>query len=50
MSFFVIKTIISFVVGFVWITVASIFAERLGPRLGGVIAGLPATMVVALFL
>lgn len=49
MSIFAIKTILSFIVGFIWITLSSIFAEKLGAKLGGVIAGLPATMVVALF-
>ena len=48
MSLFILKAIISFIVGFVWITGSSMFAEKLGPKIGGVIAGLPATMVVAL--
>ena len=45
---FGLRLILSFIVGFVWITALSIFAERLGTRLGGLIAGIPATMVVAL--
>ena len=49
MSVFFLKVIISFVVGFIWITTTSVFAEKLGSRLGGLIAGIPATMVVALF-
>lgn len=48
MSIFAAKTVISFIVGFVWITTSSLFAEKLGPKIGGVIAGLPATVVVAL--
>lgn len=49
MSLLVLKITISLIVGFIWITASSVFAEKLGPRLGGVVAGLPATMVVALF-
>ena len=46
---FYIKLILSFVVGSIWITLLSVFAEKLGARIGGAIAGIPATMVVALF-
>ena len=49
MNVFFLKVVISFVVGFIWITTTSVFAEKLGSRLGGLIAGIPATMVVALF-
>lgn len=46
---FVLKLFLSVVVGGVWITVASMAAERFGSRVGGLIAGLPSTVVVALF-
>jgi len=49
MDIFIIKLILSFFVGAVWITLLSIFAEKLGTKIGGAIAGIPATMVVALF-
>lgn len=46
---FLIKLILSFIVGSVWITLLSVFAEKFGTKIGGAIAGIPATMVVALF-
>ncbi len=45
---FIIKTILSFVVGGTWITALSLFSERLGSKIGGAVAGIPATMVVSL--
>jgi len=44
---FYIKLALSFVVGGLWITLASVTAERLGSKVGGVIGGLPSTAVVA---
>jgi len=46
---FALQVGVSFVVVFVWITVLTVAAERLGTRTGGALAGIPATMVVALF-
>jgi len=46
---FIIKLIISFFVGSIWITLLTIFSEKFGTKLGGAIAGIPATMVVSLF-
>lgn len=46
---FVLKLILSFIIGSFWITLLSVFAEKLGTRIGGATAGIPATMVVALF-
>ena len=40
---------LTFIVGSVWITLATIIAERAGTKLGGIIAGLPSTMLIALF-
>ena len=46
---FILKLILSFIVGSIWITLATIIAEKFGTKLGGVIAGLPSTVVIALF-
>jgi len=46
---FVVKLLLSFVVGSVWISLLSVFSERLGTRIGGAVAGIPATMVVSIF-
>lgn len=46
---FLIKLILCFFVGSIWITLATIIAERFGTKLGGVIAGLPSTILIALF-
>ena len=48
-NIFLFKLILTFIVGSVWITLATIIAERSGTKLGGVIAGLPSTVVIALF-
>lgn len=45
---FVWKLVLSFIVGSVWITTATIIAERFGSKIGGFIGGLPSTIVVAL--
>lgn len=46
---FVLKLLLSFFVGSIWIVFLSIFSERFGSKIGGAIAGIPATMVVSLF-
>lgn len=46
---FLLKIILSFIVGATWLTGATIIAERFGSKIGGVIAGLPSTTVLALF-
>ncbi|OPY82306.1 MAG: hypothetical protein A4E65_00842 [Syntrophorhabdus sp. PtaU1.Bin153] len=48
-SVFAVKLILSFIVGSLWITVVTIVAERSGTKTGGFIAGLPSTVVIALF-
>ena len=45
---FCLKLLLSFVVGGGWITLATVTAERFGSKVGGVIGGLPSTIVVAL--
>jgi hypothetical protein len=46
---FIIKLILSFVVGSVWITLGTVLAEKYGTKIGGLVAGLPSTILVALF-
>ncbi len=46
---FVIKLMLSFVVGSVWVTSGTVIAERFGSRIGGFVAGLPSTIVLGLF-
>jgi hypothetical protein len=46
---FPLQLTLSVVVGGVWITLATVAAERFGSRLGGFLAGLPSTLVVAMF-
>jgi len=46
---FLLKILLSFLLGGVWITFSTIIAERLGSKLGGVIAGLPSTIIISLF-
>lgn len=40
---------LSFLVGGVWVTLATITAEQYGSKVGGLIGGLPSTVIVALF-
>lgn len=46
---FLLKIVLSFFVGAIWLTGATIIAEKFGSKIGGVIAGLPSTTVLALF-
>lgn len=47
--FFLLKLVITFFIGSLWITGASLLAERFGSKIGGVIAGMPSSIVIALF-
>ncbi|MBC8526822.1 MAG: DUF3147 family protein [Candidatus Cloacimonetes bacterium] len=46
---FLLKLLLSFFIGGIWITFATIIAERFGSKLGGVIAGIPSTIIISLF-
>lgn len=46
---FYIRLLLSFLVGGVWILLATVIAERHGSQIGGVIGGMPSTMVVSYF-
>ncbi len=45
---FWLKLVLSFVVGSLWVTLTTLSAERLGSKVGGLIGGLPSTVVIAL--
>jgi hypothetical protein len=46
---FWLKLMLSFIIGGLWISLATLSAERFGTRVGGIIAGLPSTVVISLF-
>jgi hypothetical protein len=48
MTLFTFQLGLSFLIGGVWIALTSMAAERLGPRLGGLIGGLPSLLAVAM--
>ena len=48
-DYFLLKLVMSFVIAGTWITISTIIAEKLGPRFGGLIAGIPSTIVISLF-
>ncbi len=45
---FWLKLVLSFVVGSLWVTMTTLSAERFGSKVGGLIGGLPSTVVIAL--
>ncbi|MCP4664501.1 MAG: hypothetical protein GY856_54650 [bacterium] len=47
-STFVIKLVLSVLVGGVWVTLVTMAADRFGSKVGGLAAGLPSTVVVTL--
>ncbi len=46
---FLFQLIVTFLVGSLWLTGATILAEKFGSKIGGVIAGMPSSIVIALF-
>jgi len=46
---FLFKLALSFLIGGIWVIAATITADRLGPKIGGLIAGLPSTAMFGLF-
>jgi hypothetical protein len=46
---FLTKLIISFFVGGCWVVTATVLADKFGPKFGGLIAGLPSTVMFGLF-
>ena len=49
MDIFLLKLILTFIVGGLWINLGTIITEKYGTKIGGVIAGLPSTVAVTLF-
>lgn len=49
MNAFSVDLALSFIAGGLWVTLASMAAQRFGGKIGGFIAGLPATSVLAIF-
>lgn len=47
-SLFWYKILLSFIVGGIWVTLTTIIAEKFGSKTGGLMGGLPSTIVVAL--
>lgn len=48
-SIFILKIVLSFIVGSLWITIGTVLAEKYGTKIGGLIAGLPSTILISLF-
>lgn len=46
---FIVKLILSFVIGGLWITAGVALAERRGSRAGGLVIGFPSTVLIAVF-
>jgi hypothetical protein len=46
---FLFKLALSFLIGGIWVISSTIAADRLGPKIGGLIAGLPSTVMFGLF-
>ena len=42
------KLLLSFLVGGCWVTLTTIIAEKFGSKIGGLLGGLPSTIVVSL--
>ncbi len=43
------KLSLSFLAGSLWVTLTTLSAERFGSKVGGLIGGLPSTVVITLF-
>ena len=48
-NIFLLKLVLSFIVVSVWVTSWTIVAERYGSKVGGLVAGLPSTILLGLF-
>jgi len=46
---FLIKLVLSFLVGGAWVTTATLLADKHGTKIGGLITGLPSTALISLF-
>jgi hypothetical protein len=48
-NIFILKLVLSFLIGGVWVTTATYLADRYGTKIGGIITGLPSTALISLF-
>jgi uncharacterized membrane protein (GlpM family) len=48
MNIFIIKVLLSLVIGIAWVIISTYIAERVSGKLGGLIVGLPSTAVISL--
>lgn len=46
---FILKLVLSFLIGGAWVTIATHLADKHGTKIGGIITGLPSTALIALF-
>jgi len=46
---FIFKLVLSFLIGGLWVLAATLLADKVGPKVGGLISGLPSTVVLGLF-
>jgi hypothetical protein len=46
---FLLKLALSFITGSLWITMGTVLAERHGTKIGGLVAGLPSTILISMF-
>jgi hypothetical protein len=47
-DFFIVKLVLSFIVGGLYTIAATVTADKLGPKIGGIISGLPSTVLFGL--
>ncbi len=45
---FLFKVVLSMIIGGIWVVASTVIVDKFGTKLGGLIAGLPSTVVVAL--
>lgn len=48
MDSFILKVILSLIIGIIWVVISTYIAERVSGKLGGLIVGLPSTAVISL--
>jgi hypothetical protein len=48
-NIFLFKLTLSFIIGSLWVTIGTVLAEKYGTKIGGLIAGLPSTILISLF-
>jgi len=48
-NIFIVKLFLSFIVGGLWVTLGTVLAEKYGTKIGGLVAGLPSTILISLF-